>query len=141
MNDQINPSNPSSEITSPTAQSSKVQIRIDDSQATTHYATVARVTSSAEELVIDFSEGMRPTEQANVSVMKIGARIILNPWAAKRLAISLGQTVHRYESVYGELEIDPRKRAKGQTPGASGGTNGGAPGGPGGTVGGTGGKN
>jgi hypothetical protein len=76
------------------------------------------VISSAEELVIDFSEGMRPTEQANVSVMKIGARIILNPWAAKRLAISLGQTVHRYESVYGELEIDPRKRAKGQNGGA-----------------------
>jgi hypothetical protein len=130
MNDQMDPNGQSSEITGPTAQSSKVQLRIDDSQATTHYATVARVTSSAEELVIDFSEGMRPTEKANVSVMKIGARIILNPWAAKRLAISLGQTVHRYESVYGELEIDPRKRAKGQNGGtrpnvASGGAAGG----------------
>jgi len=112
QNDQIDPDAHSSEITSPAAQSSKIQLRIDDTRADTHYASVARVSSSAEELTIDFAQGIRQGPQQDVSVMKVDARVILSPWAAKRLAITLGQTVQRYEATFGELEIDPRKRAK-----------------------------
>ena len=41
-------------------------------------------------------------------------RIILNYYAAKRLAIALGQIVKRYESEYGEVELNSANRRKGQ---------------------------
>ena len=48
-------------------------------------------------------------------MLKIDSRVVLTPWAAKRLAIALGQTVQRYEQAYGVIEIDPRRRLQGGT--------------------------
>ena len=85
------------------------QLRIDESSTLTHYASLAKINGTAEEFSIDFSQGIRPTG-ANTATMKIDSRAILSPRAAKRLAISLGQAVQRYEQAYGAIEIDPQKR-------------------------------
>lgn len=97
-------------ITSADAQQSQMQLQIDETKVESYYSSTARVYGSAEELVVDFSQGIRPSGQDNVSVMKIDARVLLSPWAAKRLALALGQAVQRYEQAYGVLEIDARKR-------------------------------
>jgi hypothetical protein len=90
----------------------QTQIRIDDAGAPTYYSTTAQIGATAEEIILNFSQGIRPTGQANVATLKIDSRVILSPYAAKRLALALGQTVQRYEQEYGTVEIDPRKRSR-----------------------------
>ncbi|MFW6058950.1 MAG: DUF3467 domain-containing protein [Phycisphaeraceae bacterium] len=91
----------------------QTQLQIDESQVTTYYSSTARVWGSAEELLVDLAQGLRQSpNQPNVQVLRPDARIIMSPAAAKRLAIALSQAVQRYESTYGTIETDPRKRAK-----------------------------
>ena len=104
-------------VTAPDQQ--QVQLQIDDAQSPTYYSSTSRISASGEEITVDFSMGPKPTGQQNVARMKIDARVVLSPWAAKRLALALGQTIQRYEQAYGPLEIDPRKRIQ---PGAEGGS-------------------
>jgi hypothetical protein len=99
-------------IAGPADQTAGTQLRIDDSDANVCYSSISRVAGTAEEILIDFAHGVRPTGDPGVAVLKVDSRVILSPWAAKRLALALGQAIHRYEQTYGELEIDHRKRAK-----------------------------
>jgi len=96
--------------TAPQQQGRQVQVQIDDSQASVTYASVTQVTHTAEEFQIDFSMGFKPTGQAGVARLKVEQRVIMSPYAAKRLAMSLGQTVARYEKTYGTLELNERNR-------------------------------
>ncbi len=91
------------------AQANQIQISIDDSDAQTTYSSLVRVGGSAEELVLDFSGPLRPTGPKS-AVMKVDQRIIMNPWAAKRLHMAIEQAIQRYEETYGSLEVDERKR-------------------------------
>ena len=112
-NEPTNPAQTSTSdetITAPDAQAQQFQLQVDESKVQTFSSSTARVYGSAEEIVLDFSQGIRPSGRDNISVMRIDARVLLSPWAAKRLAIALGQAVQRYEQAYGALEIDPRKR-------------------------------
>ena len=106
-------------VTAPEGQQQQTQLQLDESQAQTFYSSTSRIWGSAEELIVDFSQGVRPSGKPNTAVLKIDSRIIMSPWAAKRLALALSQSVQRYEQTYGTLEIDPRKRQK---EGASGAT-------------------
>ncbi len=90
----------------------QVQLQIDDSKAPVTYSTTVRVWGSAEEFNLDFAGPLRPAGK-NAAQLKIDQRLVLNPWAAKRLAIALGQAVARYEQTYGTLELDERKRRAG----------------------------
>ena len=90
----------------------QVQLRIDDSAATVQYASTVRVWGSGEELNLDFAAAPRPSGQ-NQATLKIEHRVTLSPWAAKRLALALSQSVARYEQAYGTLELDERRRRKG----------------------------
>ncbi len=101
-------------VTSPGGEGRQTQLQLDESQVQTFYASTSRLWGSAEEIVVDFSQGVRPTNQQNVARLKIDSRVIMSPWAAKRLAIALGQTIQRYEQNYGPLEIDPRRRQQQQ---------------------------
>ena len=97
-------------LTSPDPQQNQTQLRLDDSTASVSYSSMASIRGMAEEIIVDFSQGVRPSSQQNVAVLKIDTRVIMSPWAAKRLAIALGQTIARYEATYGPIETDPRKR-------------------------------
>jgi hypothetical protein len=91
-------------------QRNQMQLQIDDSQTPNLYSTTVRVWGTSEEINLDFAGPIRPTGQQNVARLKIDQRVVLNAWAAKRLAIALGQAVDRYERAYGVLELDERKR-------------------------------
>ena len=99
-------------------QANQIQINIDDSDAQTTYSSLVRVGGSAEELVLDFSGPLRPTGPKS-AVMKVDQRIIMNPWAAKRLHMAIEQAIQRYEETYGNLEVDERKRRVAQPQSAS----------------------
>lgn len=104
-------------VTTPDGQN-QVRLGIDESSVESFYSSITRISGTAEEILIDFSQGIRPTGQ-NAAVLKVDARVTLSPWAAKRLALALGQTIQRYEQTYGLLEVDPRKRQSGSTTTAS----------------------
>ncbi len=87
----------------------QMQLQIDESSTPVTYSTTVRVWGSAEEFNLDFAGPLRPAGN-NTARLKIDQRLVLNPWAAKRLAIALGQAVARYEQTYGGLELDERKR-------------------------------
>ncbi len=93
-------------------QANQFQLQIDDAEVPVKYSTTVRVWGSSEEINLDFAGPIRPTNQQNVARLKIDQRMILNPWAAKRLAVALGQAVGRYEGTYGVLELDERKRRR-----------------------------
>jgi len=123
---QVKTSEPESIETISTAsteqQQNQVQIQIDDSQTTVSYSSTVRVWGSAEEVNLDFAGPLRPTGP-KAAKLKIDHRIVLNPWAAKRLCLAMNQAIARYEKAYGALEVDPRKRLV-NTPEAGGATTG-----------------
>lgn len=88
----------------------RLQLQINDADAPMHYSTTVRVWSTAEEFNLDFAGPIRPTGQSGTVQLKVDNRMILNPFAAKRLAIALGQAVAQYEKRYGTLELDERRR-------------------------------
>jgi hypothetical protein len=87
----------------------QVQVQIDESKTQSDYSTTVRVWGSAEEINLDFAGPIRPAGPQTAR-LKIERRVVMNPWAAKRLAIALGQAVAQYEKAYGTLELDQRKR-------------------------------
>ncbi|MEX2214968.1 MAG: DUF3467 domain-containing protein [Phycisphaeraceae bacterium] len=109
MSDKFDPNAQTLGGTAAAAQ--QLQIDVDDEGVPVTYGKLVRVGASAEEITLDVAGPLKQTAATRAS-MKVETRIILNPWAAKRLAIALGQTIQKYEEVYGELEIDERKRMK-----------------------------
>lgn len=108
MSEQTNPE--SVETVSAAGDQQQVQLQIDDANAPMLYSTTVRVWGSSEEINLDFAGPIRPTRQAGTVRLKVDQRVILNPFAAKRLAIALTQAVRRYEQTYGALELDERNR-------------------------------
>ena len=96
-------------ISAASDQQQQLQLQIDDAQTPVAYSSTVRVWGSAEEINLDFAGPLRPAGK-NQAKLKIDQRIVLNPWAAKRLAMALGQAIQRYEKTYGTLELDVRKR-------------------------------
>ncbi len=93
-------------------QQQQVQLQIDETELDVTYSTTVRVWGSAEEINLDFAGPLRPAGPS-AARLKIEQRMVLNPWAAKRLAITLGQAVAQYEQAYGALELDQAKRRAG----------------------------
>ena len=77
----------------------------DDSKMHTSYANVCNVLGTREEIMLLFGANQAwHGGQKEVTVM-LSERIVLNPYAAKRLLQLLGQGLKEYESRYGELKV------------------------------------
>ncbi len=77
----------------------------DDSDMRSAYANVANVAGGREEIVLLF--GMNQSWHAGQKEVKVklSDRMVLSPFAAKRLAILLNNVLKDYEKRYGELEV------------------------------------
>jgi len=77
----------------------------DDTQLKTTYANVCNVTSTREEVSLFFGTNQTwNTGQGELRVA-LSDRIILNPFAAKRLSMLLGNVLKEYETLFGEVQI------------------------------------
>ncbi len=77
----------------------------DDSKMLTSYANVCNVLGTREEIMLLFGANQAwHGGQKEVTVL-LSNRIVLNPFAAKRLAQLLNQGLNEYESRYGELKL------------------------------------
>jgi len=81
-------------------------LRWDDSNMTSTYANVCNVSSTREEVTLLFGTNQTwHTGQPELTV-QLSDRIILNPFAAKRLSILLTNIMKEYESRFGQLQIE-----------------------------------
>jgi hypothetical protein len=79
----------------------------DDSSMRTSYANVVNATSTREEITLLFGANMTwnsaETKSFNV---RLNDRIMLSPYAAKRLLLLLSATIKEYETRFGVLAMD-----------------------------------
>lgn len=83
------------------------KIRWDDSGMQTAYANVVNVTSTREEMMLLFGTNQTSAVGAgNEIVVQLTHRMILNPFAAKRLSLILAGVLREYESRFGALQVE-----------------------------------
>ena len=81
-------------------------LRWDDSNMMNTYANVANVSSTREEVTLLFGTNQSWNTGQQELAIQLTNRIILNPFAAKRLATLLNNIMGEYESRFGKLSTD-----------------------------------
>ncbi len=81
----------------------KAQVKIDTSQLKSSYCNVANVNSTREEVVLHFGVNQSWDLGQKEMDVELLHRIILSPFAAKRLQGMLSKLLTEYESRYGVL--------------------------------------
>ena len=81
----------------------------DDSNMRSVYANATNVGGGREEIVLLF--GMNQAWHAGQKEVKVQLtdRIILSPFAAKRLSTLLNKVLADYESRYGKMQVEPTR--------------------------------
>ena len=82
-------------------------VRWDDSNMTTSYANVVNAASTREEVTLFFgtNQTWNPVGKTEFEV-KLTDRIVLGPFAAKRLWTLMGAVLQEYERRFGPLNVD-----------------------------------
>lgn len=98
------------------AEQRQINVQINEADVNTNYANAFRTNGTAEEVILDFGLNVvNPTdskESTTAMMLKINQRVIMNYYSAKRLALALGQVLHRHEEQFGPIELDAAKRQK-----------------------------
>jgi hypothetical protein len=81
------------------------KIKWDDSQMKSSYANVCNVASTREEVVVLFGTNQAWKGIEEEVTVQLTDRVILSPFAAKRLALLLNNVVQQYESRFGSLDV------------------------------------
>lgn len=82
------------------------KIKWDDSKLKTTYANVCNVTSTREEVTLLFGTNQGWNAGQKELTVELSDRIILNPYAAKRLLMLITNVVGQYEARFGTLNIE-----------------------------------
>lgn len=87
-----------------TGASDQARVRWNTSQLRSSYCNVANATSTREEVVLNFGVNQNWDRMQQEFEIELQHRIILSPFAAKRLSDLLGKLIKEYETRYGELK-------------------------------------
>ena len=101
------------ETTTGTTEQQGVQVLLDERELKSIYTNAYRIHTAAEEVVIDLGFNMpNPNNQQGQQqlLFKVTDRVIMSYANAKRLAMSLGALIKRYEQQFGELPTQPGQR-------------------------------
>ncbi|MEO8132403.1 MAG: DUF3467 domain-containing protein [Betaproteobacteria bacterium] len=82
------------------------KIKWDDTNMKSSYANVCNVTSTREEVVMLFGINQAWNRGQKEVTIQLTDRIIISPYAAKRLATLLEGVMKEYESRFGTLLVD-----------------------------------
>ena len=82
------------------------KLKWDDSNMKSSYANVCNVTSTREEVVMLFGMNKAWNRGQKEVTIQLTDRIIISPYAAKRLNMLLGGVVTEYEKRFGALNVD-----------------------------------
>jgi hypothetical protein len=95
-----------SQATQPTNGAPTVQFDVSNLQSS--YANVCNVSSTREEVALAFGVNNVWEQGQATAQVQLTNRIVLNPYAAKRLAAILNHVMAEYESKFGTLKDDAR---------------------------------
>jgi hypothetical protein len=99
----------SSGTAAPQDVAANLTVKWDDSNMKSSYANVCNVTSTREEMVLLFGINQSWHRGGNEVTVQLTDRIILSPFAAKRLMRLLGDVVQAYEGRFGSLpDVQPQ---------------------------------
>jgi hypothetical protein len=82
------------------------RVKWDDSGMSTSYANVCNVASTREEVTLLFGTNQTLYTGQKELTIKLSDRIIISPFAAKRLMLLLGNVVNQYEQRFGKLDVE-----------------------------------
>jgi hypothetical protein len=83
------------------------RIKWDDANMKSAYANVCNVTSTREEVVMLFGINQAWNRGQKEVTIQLTDRIIVSPYAAKRLSMLLQGVVSEYEKRFGALNVEP----------------------------------
>ena len=89
-----------------TAQAQGMKLKWDDTNMRSGYANVCNVTSTREEVVLLFGINQAWNRGQKEVTIQLTDRIIISPYAAKRLATLLNGVVGEYEKRFGALNVE-----------------------------------
>jgi len=88
------------------AEAEGTKIRWDDTNMKSAYANVCNVTSTREEVVMLFGINQAWNRGQKEVTIQLTDRIIISPYAAKRLTTLLDGVVKEYEKRFGTLNVE-----------------------------------
>jgi Protein of unknown function (DUF3467) len=88
------------------------KIKWDDANMKSSYANVCNVTSTREEVVMLFGLNQAWNRGQKEVTIQLTDRVIVSPYAAKRLSMLLQGVVSEYEKRFGALNVEPGGEAK-----------------------------
>ena len=88
------------------------KIKWDDSNMRSSYANVCNVTSTREEVVMLFGMNQAWNRGQKEVTIQLTDRIVVSPYAAKRLAMLLDGVIKEYENRFGVLNIEATAQTK-----------------------------
>lgn len=82
-----------------------IRVSWDDSDITSQYANIATATATREEFFLLFGthQNWRGNEKDSTVKVKLSNRIVLSPFAAKRLMLILQHSIGVYEAKFGKI--------------------------------------
>lgn len=87
----------------------QVQVNWESSRLKTSYANVCNVSSTREEVTLLFGTNQTWQPGTKEVSVELTDRIILSPFAAKRLTMVLQNVTEQYEKRFGTLNIEDRR--------------------------------
>ncbi|HLL88358.1 MAG TPA: DUF3467 domain-containing protein [Tepidisphaeraceae bacterium] len=98
--------------TQPAGGDQNIQVNLDERDMRTLFSNAYRIHTTAEEVVIDLGFNMPDPNprggaqgQGQHLLFRVSDRVIMSYANTKRLAMSLGQLVKRYEQQFGEIPV------------------------------------
>ena len=85
------------------------KVKWDDTNMKSSYANVCNVTSTREEVVLLFGMHQAWQNGQREVAVQLSDRIVVSPFAAKRLFTLLSNVIKEYENRFGMLNIEPTK--------------------------------
>ena len=91
------------------AAQAQLTIKWDDSNMKSSYANVCNVASTREEVVLLFGINQAWHAGQKEVTVQLTDRLILSPFAAKRLSVLLTNVLREHESRFGPVPVDPAR--------------------------------
>lgn len=86
------------------------KVNWDQTNMKSTYANVCNVASTREEVTVLFGTNKTWQSGQNELTIDLSDRIIMNPYAAKRLSLLIGKVVKEYEDRFGDLDLEAGKK-------------------------------
>jgi hypothetical protein len=85
------------------------EVILDASELLPSYVNTCHLSGTPEELILDFAVNPDPSS-TGPKRLKASNRLVMNYYTAKRLLVSLGMMVQRFEGTFGGIELEAGRR-------------------------------